>query len=258
MTLGTPVKTVKKESDSEKTLDETPGSKTSTGNKTPGSKTSTGSSKRRLKTERTRVAKNTQEPKIEEKKVEEKKVEEKKADVVKPAPVKPEVRSPMAKKMTFNKGDRSPKEEKKETPKTFARQPTASEQLSKVVFKICYETVPGQDLFIIGEDPKLGSWNTEKLKLPLKWSENHVWTGEVAVKKLPKSSAFKFIVKQLDGSFLWENRENRIFDLNKISNTLKTNHKLRTKGSTILDKGGLQVDYEESTGTVTLTYTWEK
>lgn len=133
---------------------------------------------------------------------------------------------------------------------------TAIDQVSQIIIKIFYETVPGQDLFIIGESPKFGKWDTSKLGLPLKWTKGHIWTGVFSLKSLPKNSVFKFICKEIDGSITWESREDRTFDLSKITYALRTSHRLRTKGQTSLEKGLVKMELDEATGSVTLTYNW--
>jgi hypothetical protein len=133
---------------------------------------------------------------------------------------------------------------------------TAIDQVSQIIIKIFYETVPGQDLFMIGESPKFGKWDTSKLGLPLKWTNGHIWTGVFSLKSLPKNSVFKFICNEIDGSITWETREDRTFDLSKITYALRTSHRLRTKGQTSLEKGLVKMELDEATGSVTLTYNW--
>lgn len=150
---------------------------------------------------------------------------------------------------------KSPKKASKK-PQT-ARVSTAIDNISKILIKIYYETVPGQDLYILGEDPKFGAWDTNKLGLPLKWTEGHMWTAEVTPKSLPKQSVFKFIVSEKDGSITWETREDRVFDISKVTYALRTSHRLKSKGNISLEKGSVTMELDEGQSLVTLTYKWD-
>ena len=39
-----------------------------------------------------------------------------------------------------------------------------------------YKTIPGEDLFVVGDIPELG--DIEDHRHPLKWTEGHVWVSE--------------------------------------------------------------------------------
>ena len=45
-----------------------------------------------------------------------------------------------------------------------------------VKFKLYYQTIPGEDLFVIGNIPELGK--IEEKKHPLMWTEGHIWVSE--------------------------------------------------------------------------------
>lgn len=47
--------------------------------------------------------------------------------------------------------------------KPLEKQPEPVE-ISKVTFKIKYETLPGQDLYILGESEKFGNWGSGKME----------------------------------------------------------------------------------------------
>ena len=53
---------------------------------------------------------------------------------------------------------------------------TRLNQNFSVMFKLKYVTVPGEDLFVIGDLPQLGS--NKDLKHGLKWTEGHIWVSE--------------------------------------------------------------------------------
>lgn len=147
---------------------------------------------------------------------------------------------------------------KKETDIKFTKPTTVADKISGIIFKIVFETVPGQDVFILGEDTKFGNWDIAALGIPLKWTEGHVWTVQVDPDSVPQTSTFKFLVKEKDGSLTWETRADRVFDMDKIMYTVKTSQRLHSKGSTFLDKGTVKIEYDETKGLVTLTFTWNK
>lgn len=41
------------------------------------------------------------------------------------------------------------------------------------IFKIKYETNPGEEVYILGEHRDFGNWHKSKFKL--KWTEGHIW-----------------------------------------------------------------------------------
>ena len=45
----------------------------------------------------------------------------------------------------------------------------------KVTFRLHYETVPGEDLFVVGNIPELGT--IEERRHSLKWTEGHIWVS---------------------------------------------------------------------------------
>lgn len=173
------------------------------------------------------------------------------------------VRSPT---MAEKKVDVTPKEESKNasfkkaktTKEAVSRPVTVADSINSIVLKIVYETVPGQDLYILGQDEKFGAWDTLKLGLPLKWTTGHVWQVKLSPNSLPKESVFKFIVSEIDGSLTWETRSDRVFDISKITNTLTTSNRLKSKGFVNLEKGAVKMEFEETSGTVTLTYIWNQ
>lgn len=68
-------------------------------------------------------------------------------------------------------------------------------------------TTWGQNVYVVGSVPALGSWNTAAA-IPLSSSSYPVWTGSVAV---PSGTSFqyKYIKKNPDGSVVWESDPNR-------------------------------------------------
>ena len=53
---------------------------------------------------------------------------------------------------------------------------TRAHQSFSVNFKLKYVTVPGEDLYIIGDLPQLGA--NKELKYSLKWTDGHIWVSE--------------------------------------------------------------------------------
>ena len=47
----------------------------------------------------------------------------------------------------------------------------------QLTLKVSYRTVFGQEIGIVGNIPKLGSWDTSR-PLKMKWTEGHLWVAE--------------------------------------------------------------------------------
>ncbi|XXY43544.1 glycoside hydrolase family 15 protein [Sorangium sp. So ce260] len=80
--------------------------------------------------------------------------------------------------------------------------PPASGQAG-VVFNVTATTVVGQHMYVTGNTPALGSWNTD-LGIPVDSRNYPVWTNRV---NLPSSSAlqYKYYRKNANGTVTWEN-----------------------------------------------------
>lgn len=100
---------------------------------------------------------------------------------------------------------------------TFSRptQPTATctatPTLTKVLFNEIVTTTYGENVFIVGSVPQLGSWNTNNaiaLSADQYTSSNNLWYVTVS---LPAGGSFeyKYIRKQSDGSVRYESDPNR-------------------------------------------------
>ena len=46
----------------------------------------------------------------------------------------------------------------------------------RVYFRLKYKTLPGENLFVVGEIAELGIIG--EYKHPLKWTEGHIWVSE--------------------------------------------------------------------------------
>ena len=89
-------------------------------------------------------------------------------------------------------------------------------------FRIQYETKPGEEVYIFGDDDKFGNWNEKKFRL--QWTEGHIWKREFEMNKNDRNILYKYVVVK-DNNVLWENRPNRILDPNNISDLQKENGK---------------------------------
>jgi alpha-amylase len=78
-----------------------------------------------------------------------------------------------------------------------------------VTFAATVTTWFGQNVYVVGSIPALGSWNPAAA-VPLSPASYPLWTGTVAV---PPNTRFeyKFIKKDPDGTVEWENGANRVY-----------------------------------------------
>ena len=81
--------------------------------------------------------------------------------------------------------------------------------MDKITIKTIGPWMPhGQQVYIVGSCPALGNWNPKKA-LPMIPSQGIIWHIDLDAKDLPEGFEFKFLRKQLDGSFTWETCFNR-------------------------------------------------
>ena len=64
-----------------------------------------------------------------------------------------------------------------------------------VIFKLKYVTVPGEDLFVIGDIPQLGA--NKDLKHSLKWTDGHIWVSEQPLTTSTPYFSYKYV--KVDG-----------------------------------------------------------
>ena len=73
----------------------------------------------------------------------------------------------------------------------------------KIEFKVKYETVPGQKLYVMGSIEELGSW--EQFKCCMTWTEGHYWiTKDLRIKS---ASYFQYkyaLINDKDSEVVWE------------------------------------------------------
>ena len=81
----------------------------------------------------------------------------------------------------------------------------------RVQFRIGYQTQVGEDLFIVGSHKKMGEWNQHHA-LPMQWSDGGNWFTDL---ELPAGGVvfYKYVVKQANGSFRWQEGANNLLVL---------------------------------------------
>jgi len=105
--------------------------------------------------------------------------------------------------------------EKEKEPPTLEQPPellrTSSYHLPRVVvrFSIAYHTVPGEEVRMVGSNPKLGDWDAHKAPAML-WSDGGTWRLEIPFRKTNTPFEYKYVVYNTqNGSVRWENAANR-------------------------------------------------
>ena len=87
------------------------------------------------------------------------------------------------------------------------------------IFKIKYETNPGEEVYILGEHRDFGNWHKAKFKL--KWTEGHIWQAEYNFLTSIDYIPFKFVC--ISKSFKkWEDGENRLLSAKNLVGLEKT------------------------------------
>lgn len=95
------------------------------------------------------------------------------------------------------------------------------------LFRIKYETNPGEDIFIYGDSPDFGNWKSPKFKL--RWSDGHIWQGNYQMAKSSNNIKFKFVCHSNEYN-KWEEGENRLLSTHNLNGLPKT-----SEGKYILD-----------------------
>ena len=73
--------------------------------------------------------------------------------------------------------------------------------------KLRYETLPGEEIYILGEGKDFGNWTNPNFKLY--WSEGNLWTADYTISTSIEFVKFKFVVKG-NNSMKWEEGSNRL------------------------------------------------
>ncbi len=82
----------------------------------------------------------------------------------------------------------------------------------KVTFTVNgYVTYYGQNIYVVGNTPELGFWDPAKAR-PLSWVDADTWSGDVYFTDYSKCQTieYKYIVKNPDGSIVWEGGSNHV------------------------------------------------
>ncbi|MER3467714.1 MAG: hypothetical protein C4312_03860 [Thermoflexus sp.] len=82
----------------------------------------------------------------------------------------------------------------------------------KVTFTVQgFVTAYGQNIFVVGDTPELGFWDPAKAR-PLQWVNTSTWSGDVYFTDYSKCRGiqYKYIVKNPDGSVIWEGGSNHV------------------------------------------------
>ena len=87
------------------------------------------------------------------------------------------------------------------------------------IFKIKYETNPGEEIYIFGGHPDFGNWKNPKFKL--KWTEGHIWQAEYSFSTSINYIPFKFVCHS-KSYIKWEEGENRLLSSNNLVGLEKT------------------------------------
>ena len=95
------------------------------------------------------------------------------------------------------------------------------------LFKIKYETHPGEEIYIFGDSPDFGNWKYPKFKL--RWSEGHIWQANYQISKSSNNIKFKFVCHS-NNYDKWEEGENRLLSTQHLNGLERTK-----EGKYILD-----------------------
>jgi len=95
------------------------------------------------------------------------------------------------------------------------------------LFKIKYETYPGEEIYIFGDSPDFGNWKNPKFKL--RWSEGHIWQATYQISKSSNSIKYKFVCHS-NNNDKWEEGENRLLSPKNLNGLERTK-----EGKYILD-----------------------
>lgn len=98
----------------------------------------------------------------------------------------------------------------------FSKEKTAF----NLTMRIKYQTNMGESLCVIGNIEEFGAWKNFKMRM--KWTEGHVWVLEnLSIKSKPYFQ-YKYVLMKDDEPQTWERGENRIADLNLLTDMNST------------------------------------
>ena len=123
----------------------------------------------------------------------------------------------------------------------------SSHPIKKIIFKIYYDTVFGQEIAISGSNNKLGNWDKNKL-LFLEWSKGNKWMGEIDIDEL-EDFEFKFVVCFNKEIASWEPGENNNVYFTALYNEIKDYPKGRYNK--------YEYEYDKNNGELVLNCKWQ-
>ena len=90
--------------------------------------------------------------------------------------------------------------------------------------EVGYVTSYGQNIFIVGNVPELGNWNTAQA-VPLSWVNSNTWSGPVAFTTSEgQTIQYKYIVKNSDGAIIGEGGNNHTYTVPTSGTASKTDN----------------------------------
>lgn len=89
------------------------------------------------------------------------------------------------------------------------------------IFKMKYETNPGEEIYIFGNHPDFGDWKKRRFKLY--WNPGHIWQAEYSLLSSIDYIQFKFVLISKSNKKKWEDGENRILSPKNLIGLEKTN-----------------------------------
>jgi glycosidase len=95
------------------------------------------------------------------------------------------------------------------TSNTFRYEVLSGDQV-QVIFKVNAATTVGQNVYVVGSIPELGSWDPAKASEVMMNPNYPQWFLPVSVPKATQFE-FKFIKKDANGTVVWEGGSNRVF-----------------------------------------------
>ena len=87
------------------------------------------------------------------------------------------------------------------------------------LIKLKYETKPGEEIYIYGDNNDFGNWSSPKFKLS--WSKGHIWQAIYKLSKSVDYIKFKFVCHSKHYN-IWEEGENRLLSPKNIEYLPKT------------------------------------
>ena len=118
------------------------------------------------------------------------------------------------------------------TPEPTEPTPTQTPPVSTVAaaFAVYATTVPGENVYVVGDTPALGSWDTDDA-VALSSSGYPYWNGTVNV-PAGTTVEYKYIKKTAAGTVTWESTPNRSFASGTTASTLNNTWNVANAGAT--------------------------